>query len=389
METDPISNPASVTALESGRSSPSRRVKSKILDFHHRYEKYTEITIFGVGFVWDSFTMTRVDSLIDNIILLFYLVIIAAMIVLTLRKQCGISLPARIQKYESHFLYAMQFCFGGLFSSYVIFYFKSASWSRTQFFFLFLVFLWIANEFLHHRLRNPDLLAILYSFCLLSFLAFFLPVVLSEVNMWIFLLAGFLSVLISLSVFYLGLRVPRDGWKRRVTPIAGWIGGVVVSVNILYFFNLIPPVPLALKNAEIYHSIVKTQEGYLVEYVHPSLWQFWKESDSPFYLSPGEKIYCYTAIFAPGKLRAPVRHVWSRKTPDGWVQTDAIRFDISGGREGGYRGYTFKRGVTPGKWRVQVETVVENVGGLTLGQITFDVVASPDPHPLLQSRLIR
>jgi hypothetical protein len=307
------------------------------------------------------------------------------MITFTLRRKCG-AIPANwIEKLEPHFPWAMQFCFGGLFSSYVVFYFKSASWTRTQVFFLVLVFLLIANEFLQNSLRKPKLLAILYSFCLFSFLAFFLPVVLATVDERIFLLAGLLSLVISLFVFFMGLSVPHDGWKHRMAPIAAWIGAIVLAVNILYFANLIPPVPLALKSAGIYHKVVKTPAGYLVEYVPPSLFRFWRKCDSPFYLSPGEKIYCYTAIFAPGKVRVPVGHVWSRKTPDGWVQTDRIGFEISGGRAGGYRGYTAKHGVTPGRWRVEVETI----RGQILGKINIEVVASPVPHPPLQTRLIR
>lgn len=385
MEADTLSSPSFVVPPEPDQSSLIRAVKSKILNFYHRFEKYAEMAIFGIGFIWDSLTMTRVDNPIDNIILFLYLVLIAIMIIFTLRKQCGRIPPKWIQKYEPYFLYAMQFCFGGLFSSYVIFYFKSASWTRTQFFFLILVFLWIANEFLHHRLQNPKLLAILYSFCLLSFLAFFLPVVLATVNVKIFLLAGFLSLVVSLFVFSTGLLVPSEGWKHRMAPIAAWIGSIILIVNILYFANLIPPVPLALKSAGIYHKVEKTPAGYIVQYVSPSLLRFWRKYDSPFYFSPGERVYCYTAIFAPGKIRVPVRHVWSRKTPYGWVQTDKIGFAVAGGREGGYRGYTDKYGVTPGEWRVAVETI----RGQTLGEITFDILVSPDPHPPLQTRLIR
>ena len=152
-----------------------------------------------------------------------------------------------------------------------------------------------------------------------------------------------------------------------------------------HFADLIPPVPLALKSAGIYHQVAKTSEGYLVEYVPPSMSRFWRKWDDPFNYSPGESVYCYTAVFAPGKVRVPVRHVWSRKTPHGWVRTDSIGFPISGGREGGYRGYTAKSGITLGKWRVEVETE----GGRTLGRIDFAVVPSPVPHPSLVTALIR
>ena len=160
-------------------------------------------------------------------------------------------------------------------------------------------------SFSSDRLQNPVLLAVLYSFCFLSFLAFFLPVILAAVNEWIFLLAGLISLLASLFVFFLGFRFHPDGWKRRMKPIAAWMLSVVLMVNVLYFANLIPPVPLALKDAGIYHKVIKTPAGYEVKYVAPSAWRFWIDWESPFYLSPGDSVYCYTAIFAPGKVRVP------------------------------------------------------------------------------------
>ncbi len=375
-------HPGSTAPVEKKRS-----LRSQLKAFYEKHEKHTGLVIFGVGFIWDSFTMTRVDSVIDNIILLFYLTIIAAMIILTLRRQCGQE-PARwIRKIEPRLLWAMQFCFGGLFSSYVIFYFKSASFSRTQFFFLLLVLLWVGNEFLEERLKNQVLLAVLYCFCLFSFFAFFLPVLLAKVSMWIFVLAGFLSLIISLGVFAVGLLPEPLQWRRRMLQLGAWIFAVFLVVNILYFANLIPPVPLALKSAGIYHQVTRTSEGFAVKYVEPPIYRFWRKWDNPFCYSKGERVYCYTAIFAPNKIRGvPIYHVWSKKTPDGWSKPDPIRFEIRvGGREGGFRGYTYKAGITPGEWRVEVET--EN--GQTLGSIDFIVVPSPEPHPPLVTEVLQ
>jgi hypothetical protein len=361
-------------------------LKSRLREFYRQHEKYSGLFIFGVGFIWDSFTMTRVDSILDNIILLFYLAIIGVMIVLTLRRHCGKPAANRwIQKLEPRFPWAMQFCFGGLFSSYVIFYFKSASFTRTQFFFLILVLLWIGNEFLEERLKNQVLLAILYCFCLFSFFAFFLPVVLAKVNVRIFLLAGCLSLFFSIAIFSLGYLPDRVAWRRRMAPVTAWILAIFMTVNGLYFANLIPPVPLALKRAGIYHYVKRTSEGYVVKYVPPSLMRFWRKWDNPFYFTPGENVYCYTAVFAPGRLHIPVYHVWSRKTGKGWVRTDRIYFEITGGRDGGFRGYTAKGGITSGEWRVEVETET----GQTLGRIDFTVIPGPTPHPLLQTALIQ
>jgi hypothetical protein len=382
---DAIPQPQESKPQEAKPASLLGRAKAGIEELYEKHEKYVAIAIFVIGFLWDSITMTRVDNPIDNVILLFYLILIGTMIVFTLRRQCGVAPPRRLLKLERYFPWAMQFCFGGLFSSYVVFYFKSASFTRTQFFFLLLVFLLFANELLQHRLQNPVLLAVLYTFCFLSFLAFFLPVVLAVVNESVFLLAGLTSLLASLLVFFMGFLFHPDGWKRRMKSIAIWMLSVVLAVNVLYFANLIPPVPLALKDVGIYHKVAKTSAGYVVQYVAPSAWRFWIDWESPFYLSPGDRVYCYTAIFAPGKLRVRVRHAWSRKTPDGWVQTDLLPFEISAGRENGYRGYTFKRGITPGKWRVAVETM----RGQTLGEITFDVVPSPVSQPHMKTGLKR
>ena len=360
-------------------------LRSRLAAFYQRHARYAGIAIFSLGFLWDSLTLTRVDNLTDNIILLFYLIAIAFMIILTLRRQGG-KAPARwVLNFEPHFPWAMQFCFGGLFSSYVIFYFKSASWTRTQFFFLILVLLWIGNEFLQHRLQNPKLLAILYCFCLFSFLAFFLPVVWARVDAWIFFAAGLISLSVSLIVFFFGLAELSGQIKRPMSAAVFWILCTWLGLNILYFADLIPPVPLALKSAGIYHEVVRTADGYQVKFVPHSRYRFRMQWDDPFHFTPGEKVYCYTAVFAPKKIRVPVSHVWSHKTEHGWIATDRIGFEISGGRQGGYRGFTGKSGITPGKWRVEVQTE----GGRILGRIDFTVIAGSSPHPPLVTELIR
>jgi hypothetical protein len=80
-----------------------------------------------------------------------------------------------------------------------------------------------------------------------------------------------------------------------------------------------------------------------------------------------------------------VSHIWSHRTEHGWIATDRIGFEISGGREGGYRGFTGKSGITPGKWRVEVQTE----RGRVLGRIDFTVIAGSSPHPPLVTKLIR
>jgi len=353
--------------------------------FYRRYEKHIPLMVFAIGFIWDTLTMVRVDNVIDHVILIVYLTALAVMICCTIRRQCGYSRPALIRKLEPYFLWAMQFAQGGLFSSFVIFYFMSVSWTRTLAFFAILPVLLVGNEFLHHRLENPRLLAVLYTFSLFSFLAFFLPTVLARVDHAVFLYAGALSLLASSTVFVLGYFSRRRWLNKELAPVLIGIGATILTVNLLYFADLIPPVPLALKTGAIFHHVAKTPSGYEVSYVKPPFYRFWNQSDNPFYFSTGESAFCYTSIFAPAKIHVPVRHVWSLWKPSvGWSVTDVIPFEISGGREGGYRGYTRKRTIQPGEWRVEVQTYHNR----TLGRIDFKVVSSPDPHPPLVNRLI-
>jgi hypothetical protein len=356
----------------------------KAAGLYQKCEKFLPVVVFVVGFLWDSITMTRVDSLIDNVVLLIYLTALAVMIYQTVKQQCGMATSRRMRRFQPYFLWAMQFCYGGMFSSFVVFYFKSVSWTGTQFFFLILVALLVGNEFLHHRLGNAVLLAVLYSFCLISYFAFFLPVILTRIGPEVFALAGCISLVLSLLVFAAAYWPERDHWLRRMRPITAWILAIFVASQLLYFANLIPPVPLSLKSAGIYHSVVRDSAGYQVQHYPTPLYRFWKRWDDPFYYSPGQAAFCYSAIFAPPGIRVPIIHVWSRRTAAGWKQTDRIRFNIAGGREMGYRGFTRKGNLSAGDYRVDVETE----RGQILGRVEFAVVAREISPAFLESRII-
>jgi hypothetical protein len=103
------------------------------------------------------------------------------------------------------------------------------------------------------------------------------------------------------------------------------------------------------------------------------------------FIVPRQTAFCYTAIFAPPGIRVPVIHVWSRKTATGWKATDHIRFNIAGGREMGYRGVTRKGHLSPGDYRVDVETE----RGQILGRIEFAVVAREISPAFLEAQIIR
>jgi hypothetical protein len=347
-------------------------------------DRFLPIVVFIAGFVWDTLTLTRIDRMADNLVLLGYLVALAVMIVVALRARL-IQAPW-MQRFLPHVPLAMQFLLGALLSSYVVFYFKSASFTRTAGFLILLIILLIGNEFLRDRLANRRLIAVLYFFCLFSFLVFFLPVLLKRVGDVLFLISGGISLVLALALFHIAL--PEDEVPRwvRLKPLTILVLSAYVVMHLLYFGGLIPPVPLALKWSGIYHHVARTGSGYEVTYVSPPWYRFWKKGDDPFYMAPGDSAYFFSAVFAPHNIKVPVLHCWSRySAQSGWTITDCAGFEVTGGREGGYRGFTVKRNITPGRWRVDVTTE----RGRVLGRSDFNVVAVPAGRPDLVRGIIK
>ena len=168
------------------------------------------------------------------------------------------------------------------------------------------------------------------------------------------------------------------------TTVARSIAVIFVVFNALYFLGAIPPLPLALKDAGVYHSIVHEPDGSYLLSGEPLPWyEAYLRYNTVFQAAPGESAYVYSAIFAPSGLSTIILHEWQRYdvATKRWVTTDTLRFSIQGGRDGGYRGYSLKTGITPGAWRVNVITQY----GQLIGRVSFTVTSAQAPAPLVES----
>jgi len=155
-----------------------------------------------------------------------------------------------------------------------------------------------------------------------------------------------------------------------------------VIFNVLYFTNAIPPLPLSLKEAGVYHKIEKVGDKYLLE-AEPSRWyEAYLRYNTKIHKAPGESVFVYSAVFAPTRFSTTILHEWEyydEKT-EHWVRSATFGFPITGGRDGGYRGFTLKESVEEGKWRVNVKTG----DGKIIGRISFTVVEVPEPVPTIE-----
>jgi hypothetical protein len=334
---------------------------------------------FLSGVTYDTITLTRIDRLQDNLLLLVYLLLLGVLIVLTGRlgiepapdqEQLAVLSPfARwVLRSRPYYPMASQFLLGSLFSAYTIFYSRSATLTSTAIFFALLVMLLVGNEFLRDRLSNLRLLVSLYALVCFAFFTFFLPVMTGYMNVAIFLLGAALSVAVTLRVVQLIYRDNPDGSRGEAVGVTAPALALIGLLVGFYFLNWIPPVPLSLKFGGIYHEVKKTGDRFELSF-EKEWYEVWKRSDTTF--PANEPIYCFTAVFAPVALDTTVYHHWYFRPSDGkpFMHVDRIPIRISGGREGGYRAYTFKQRLDPGDWRVDVEAA----DGRIIGRVSVKV----------------
>jgi len=341
---------------------------------YDRYEKFMPATSFFAGFLWDNLTINRIDAWSDNIILLLYLAILTGFIILFQIDHHTPLSSSFFEKYRHWVPSVIQFLFGGMFSTYVVFYFQSASFGKTLIFVAFLMVLLIANEFLSKRLTSLYLLLSLYFFVTFSFFIFFIPVVTHAMNLFTYILGGAIGVLLPIGVVLILDRrqIFETGLSRK--KHIGIILLLYIVFNLFYFLNIIPPVPLSLKEIGIYHHAARQNDFYALRYIKPPWYAFFRKSDKSFSYTEGDTVFCYAAVFAPTDLTKKILHQWEFYSPaqEEWITTDRAAYVLTGGRDGGYRGYTYKKNVQPGSWRVSVLTG----DNLILGSISFEITPS-------------
>jgi hypothetical protein len=340
---------------------------------------FMSVVFFGSGVIYDTLTLTRIDRLQDNLILFLYLVALGFLVVLTGRlgvttvelsalKPHGSSSATFLIKAQPYYPQAMQFLLGGLFSAYAIFYSRSATLTRTGVFLGVLVLLLMANEFLRDRLSNLRLIVALYALASFSFFTFFLPVMVGTMGTWVFLFGAALTVGVTLRVVQLIYRGNPDRSRKEVVSVGGPAIALIGLLIGFYFLNWIPPVPLSMKFGGMYREVQKQDDRFVLSFDR-EWYQVWKRSQNPF--PADEPVYCFTAVFAPVALNTTVYHHWYFRTNSDkpFTHADRIPIKIAGGREGGYRTYTFKQRLDPGDWRVDVETE----DGRVVGQVSVEV----------------
>lgn len=306
-------------------------------------------------------TIGRRVNAIDLLILSIYLIGTIPILIWLVRKSNALQNNAAATTLAHHPLESdahwkdrlpyllLQFLFGSLFCALFILYFKSSSHMTAFVWSLILATLLIANEFLENHYKRFTIIWTLFGFCLILLLNFVLPYILGSVH-WVWF---YISIL--LAVFITSIL------KFRVSPHMGHIYPtylIAIIVASAYVFDVIPPVPLVKRDMAVGTQLEKVDGQYVLLEDKAPLIEFWHYfAKNTVHIKPGEKVYCLSAIFAPAGLKTKLYHRWQYYDVNkGWQSTERIGFELNGGRNNGFRGYTYKQNVQYGQWRVIVET---------------------------------
>jgi len=347
-----------------------------------KWERRLAAVALLLGFVFDLIIADRPDSVQNNLLLLFYLIIAGG---------CIIALNVRVRRSASTepiappllLLVLLQFCFGGLASNLFVLYGRSGTLVGSALFITLLGAMLVGNEFLRSRYETLRFNIGIYYLLLFTYLIIAVPTfILHSIGVWVFVASGLLSLVLIAGFLYLVYFAVLQGRARdrQFIEVSAVVVGIFIFFNALYFFNIIPPVPLSLKSAGVYHSVTRAGSDYSATYEKPAWFAFWHDTSGTFTLNSSSLLksnptaYCFSSIFAPTGLKTPVVHVWEQysESASAWQERSRVPFAISGGRAGGYRGFSLKSSLAPGRWRCNVETR----GGVLIGRISFTVVQS-------------
>lgn len=333
--------------------------------FIKKYERYISLWAVAIGFLVDSLTLPRIDALAGHLVFIAYLVI-AGLGIFCIH-HVNLKIPVWLR---SVLPIVVQFILGALFSGFIVIYGRSASLHSGWFFVLLLVILMVGNEFFRHMYDKATFHLPLLFLSLYSYIIFLMPIFFKSRGWFPFIVSGILS----LALMYLFIKAIfkiAPSVRAHEVKIKLLILGIFVIMQLMFIFKVLPPVPLSLKDIGIYHSIDIAKGTYtLVEENQP--WY------SFMYLYPrytvtatNTRAYVYNAVFAPTGFEQELFHSWQiyDEKSGSWQARGVVPFEITGGKDIGYRFYTYHSALTPGFWKVEVLTPRDEV----LGSIKFVV----------------
>ncbi len=362
-------------------------------NLYQRFEKYISAIGLIYGFIFTSLTLTRIDAFWENFWIILHLIIavlgIVALTFLEKRRHLKIENSAenKRQNISLHFylILIVQFAFGGLFSTFFVFYMRSSSFYESWFFLFILLVLLIGNEIWKKYYERLVFQISVLFIAVYLFLIFLLPTLFHRLGSDLFVLSGLSSLIIITAFLALLRKISSITFKNDHNLIGVSVISIFILMNVLYFTNIIPPIPISIKMAGVFHSLEKDSAGNYLVGQEPEIWSDYFNRFPVFHRQIAENIYVFSAVFSPVNFSANIIHQWQfydeqKKT---WIDSNRFVLPIIGGRADGFRTYSAKPAVPNGLWRVKVMT--EN--NQAIGYISFEVQNTKESITLLKKTI--
>lgn len=359
-----------------------------IRNFYGRFERPISSLSLILGFVFDILTLKRVDTLWENTWIFGHIIIVGIFIILIHIKESAEGDERNPDKIHFWYVNILQFFFGGLLSTYLVFYFRSTDIFVTWPFIALLVIAFIANEsFKKHYVRLSFQVS-LFFLSVYSFAIFLIPVLIHKIGIWVFLASGLVSLVFififsTILFYFIKNKFFLDNKDTKKTILISVLS-IFTLVNILYFTNLIPPIPLSLKDAGMYHFVQRNSTGNYDVTFEDKGWRRYFQLYPDFSQVNGTPIYAFSAIFSPKDLNLVIVHEWQHynESRGKWITSSVINLPVVGGRDIGFRTYSMRSNLEAGKWRVNIETQ----DGHIIGRLRFNLITS-DIEPVLSNTI--
>lgn len=358
------------------------KLKQKLQPIFNKYRRVIPVVAFFGGFIWDAVALGRSVKTFDLLRLGLYFTVAFIFLILLSATLEGVGKNSKERnaffqkisqirsyaldrnlssKWRFRFSYVLQFCYGGLFSALVVCYFKSSGSVIALLFVGMLSVFFVSNEFLQKSYEERFSISLaLFSIIGTMYFNFLIPHIVASVHFVWFVVA----ILLSLLLCMVAQRVAHKRFHVMILPAI--ISGILLMARIC---SWIPPVPLVLKDQ---NACLNFNKDYSCEIAKPTFSERIGLTYATVYVKPLEPVYFLSSVYAPEKVEASLEHRWYYKDPktNAYELKSTITSDrmvTHGSREAGFRIYTKKQSIQPGRWKV--ETAVKD--GAVIGAQTF------------------
>ncbi len=337
------------------------------------FKKHWDIIFFLGGFLFDVITIGEVDDRYNLISQGLYLFFACSLLIYSFidLENNRFKNSKLFQLFVKYYDLIFHFSIGSLLSVFTIFYFKSSSVLNSFIFLSVIVAFMIANEMPAFVKFGKYFKSLLVGICIVSYFSYLTPIFLGEVGKTSFFLGLLVSICLIALLSFLFQKILKKSVFNEFTLPSSF---ACLFFLLFYILKVLPPIPVAIKDIGIYQKIEKSNYQYRCYHQKP-WWKFWHKGDQDFYADQDSIIHLFFAIYSPNTFSDSVVVKWSTKVNGQWSESDVIPVKIVGGRSGGFRGVTYKKNFSPGKWRASVLTKDNReVGSINLNVIKADSI---------------